>query len=131
MCDYLIDRLIITIRMLKNVFIVFRLWGASSPRGMDCRGDELIQHNNRTSAQAVPFQYLINEQAKSILALQVGVKLYYCIISISISIYYIIIFIFLNTPRGNTYNIRIIMCWWLHNACYEIHNNNIIYLSSC
>ncbi|XP_050525588.1 uncharacterized protein LOC126896675 [Daktulosphaira vitifoliae] len=38
---------------------------------MDCRGDELIQHNNRTpAAQAVPFQYLINEQAKSILALQ-------------------------------------------------------------
>ncbi|XP_025412000.1 uncharacterized protein LOC112684605 [Sipha flava] len=37
---------------------------------MDCRGDELIQHNNRASAQAVPFQYLINEQAKSILALQ-------------------------------------------------------------
>lgn len=43
---------------------------------MDCRGDELIQHNNRTSAQAVPFQYLINEQAKSILALQVGVNYY-------------------------------------------------------
>lgn len=37
---------------------------------MDCRGDELIQHNSRASAQAVPFQYLINEQAKSILALQ-------------------------------------------------------------
>lgn len=43
---------------------------------MDCRGDELIQHNNRASAQAVPFQYLINEQAKSILALQVSINYY-------------------------------------------------------
>lgn len=82
----------IPFRTLKNVFLQYfivkvsntkiclcfgyRLWGASSPCGMDCRGDELIQHNNRASAQAVPFQYLINEQAKSILALQVRVNYY-------------------------------------------------------
>jgi len=74
---------------------------------MDCRGDELIQHNNRTAAQAVPFQYLINEQAKSILALQVGVLQFFFFVFFSLAT-----------------NV-------LHKTCFKIDNYHLVIIAIC